>query len=114
MAKRFPEMEFTTWDIEAPKGFRKCDLVWSHFYVSWDGYATPCCAKPFPKELNFGSVFDDGLMKCLNNKDYRRFRAMWYKNEPPEFCKNCHVIDLDPVEVQLQVEVKVEVKDELH
>jgi len=97
MAKNYPEIEFTTWDIEAPKGFRKCDLVWSHFYVSWDGYATPCCAKPFPKELNFGSIFDDGLMKCLNNKDYRQFRAMWYRNEPPEFCKNCHVIDLDPV-----------------
>lgn len=97
MAQRFPDMEFTTWDIEAPKGFRKCDLVWSHFYVSWDGYATPCCAKPFPKELNFGSVFDEGLMSCLNNRDYRRFREMWYKNEPPEFCKNCHILDLDPV-----------------
>jgi len=99
-AHNFPDMELTTWDIEAPKGFRKCDLVWSHFYVSWDGYATPCCAKPFPKELNFGSVFDDGLMKCLNNRDYRQFRKMWYKNEPPEFCKNCHVIDLDPVIVE--------------
>ena len=96
-AKEFPEMEFTTWDIEAPKGFRKCDLVWSHFYVSWDGYATPCCAKPFPKELNFGSIFKDGLMKSLNNTDYRKFRKMWYRNETPEFCKNCHVIDLDPV-----------------
>jgi radical SAM protein with 4Fe4S-binding SPASM domain len=100
MAKQFPEIEFTTWDIEAPKGFRKCDLIWSHFYVSWDGYATPCCAKPFPKELNFGSVFDDGLMKCLNNKDYRRFREMWYKNAPPEFCKNCHILDLDPVMIE--------------
>jgi radical SAM protein with 4Fe4S-binding SPASM domain len=100
MAAQFPEMEFTTWDIEAPKGFRKCDLVWSHFYVSWDGYATPCCAKPFPKELNFGNVFDDGLMKCLNSKDYRRFRKMWYKNEPPEFCKNCHVLDLEPVLIE--------------
>jgi radical SAM protein with 4Fe4S-binding SPASM domain len=96
-SRKFAGMEFTSWDIEAPKGFRKCDLVWSHFYVSWDGYATPCCAKPFPKELNFGNVFEDGLMKCLNSSDYRRFRKMWYKNETPEFCKNCHVIELDPV-----------------
>jgi radical SAM protein with 4Fe4S-binding SPASM domain len=96
-ARSIAGMEFTTWDIEAPKGFRKCDLVWSHFYVSWDGYATPCCAKPFPKELNFGSVFDDGLMKCLNNRDYRSFRAAWYRNEAPEFCNNCHILDLDPV-----------------
>ena len=98
-AQQYPEMEFTTWDIEAPKGFRKCDLVWSHFYVSWDGYATPCCAKPFPKELNFGNVFDDGLMTCLNNKDYRSFRAAWFRNEAPAFCKNCHILDLDPVHI---------------
>ncbi len=97
LAKEFKGMEFSAWDIEAPKGFRKCDLVWSHFYVSWDGYATPCCAKPFPKELNFGNVFEDGLMTCLNSKDYQTFRKMWYKNETPEFCKNCHVVDLDPV-----------------
>lgn len=98
-AKEFPQLRFSAWDIEAPKGFRKCDLVWSHFYVSWDGYSTPCCAKPFPKQLNFGNVFESGLMNCLNDPDYRKFRAMWYKNETPDFCKNCHVIDLDPIKV---------------
>ncbi len=98
-AKKYKNLTFSTWDIEAPKGFRKCDLVWSHFYISWDGYSTPCCAKPFPKQLNFGSVFEDGLMNCLNAPDYRKFRAMWYKNETPDFCKNCHVIDLDPIVV---------------
>jgi MoaA/NifB/PqqE/SkfB family radical SAM enzyme len=98
-AKKYKDLTFSAWDIEAPKGFRKCDLVWSHFYISWDGYSTPCCAKPFPKQLNFGSVFEDGLMKCLNTPDYRKFRAMWYKGETPDFCKNCHVIDLDPIVV---------------
>lgn len=96
-AKNIKGLTFSAWDIEAPKGFRKCDLVWSHFYISWDGYSTPCCAKPFPKQLNFGSVFEDGLMKCLNSKDYRKFREMWYRNETPDFCKNCHIIDLDPI-----------------
>lgn len=98
-AKEFKNLTFSAWDIEAPKGFRKCDLVWSHFYISWDGYSTPCCAKPFPKQLNFGNVFEEGLMKCLNAPDYRKFRGMWYKNEVPDFCKNCHVIDLDPIKV---------------
>jgi radical SAM protein with 4Fe4S-binding SPASM domain len=97
MAMTFPELELTTWDIESPKGFRKCDLVWSHFYISWDGYATPCCAKPFPKELNFGNVFEKGLMNCLNSSEYRAFRAAWYRNEAPDFCRNCHMIELDPV-----------------
>lgn len=97
VATQFGGMEFTTWDEDKPKGFKKCDLVWSHFYVSWDGYSTPCCAKPFPKQLNFGNVFEEGLMNCLNSKDYQRFRDMWHRNETPDFCKNCHVVDLDPI-----------------
>lgn len=96
-AAKYSNLTFSAWDIEAPKGFRKCDLVWSHFYISWDGYSTPCCAKPFPKQLNFGSVLENGLMNCLNSPDYRRFREMWYKNETPDFCKKCHVVELDAV-----------------
>ena len=86
-AEELEGIEFTTWDFKTPNGFKKCDFPWSHFYVSWDGYATPCCAKPFPQALNFGNIFEDGLMKCLNSKDYREFRKMWKQNITPEFCK---------------------------
>ena len=64
---------------------------------------TPCCAKPFPKELNFGNVFETSLMQCLNSKEYRQFREMWYKNETPEFCKKCHVVDLEPIELDFDI-----------
>ncbi len=55
-------VELSVWDIKTKNEFKKCHLPWNHFYVSWDGYMTPCCAKPFPKELNFGNVFDTSLM----------------------------------------------------
>jgi len=64
---------------------------------------TPCCAKPFPKELNFGNVFDTSLMECLNSEGYRRFREMWYRNETPDFCKKCHVVDLKPVDIDFDI-----------
>jgi radical SAM protein with 4Fe4S-binding SPASM domain len=102
-AKRSGFVELSVWDIKTKNEFKKCHLPWNHFYVSWDGYMTPCCAKPFPKELNFGNVFETSLMQCLNSKGYRAFREMWYKNETPDFCKKCHVVDLKPIDIDFEI-----------
>ncbi len=103
MSKEAGNVELSIWDVRKKNEFKKCHLPWNHFYISWDGYMTPCCAKPFPKELNFGNVFDTSLMQCLNSKEYRQFRAMWYKNETPDFCKKCHVVDLKPIELDFDI-----------
>lgn len=103
LSKQLSNVELTIWDIKKKNEFKKCHLPWNHFYISWDGYMTPCCAKPFPKELNFGNVFETSLMDCLNSKEYRQFRAMWYKNETPDFCKKCHVVDLKPIELDFDI-----------
>lgn len=105
MSDRVGNIDFTTWDFKSEAGFKKCDFPWSHFYVTWDGYATPCCAKPFPKELNFGNVFEDGLLNCLNSDDYQEFRAQWYRNETPKFCEKCHMVDMPAIDIDLDAEV---------
>ena len=74
------------------KGFITCPYPWKGFYITWDGFLVPCCAKPFPKEKNFGNVFKKGLLNCLNDKDFIEFRAMAKKNITPDFCKRCHFI----------------------
>jgi radical SAM protein with 4Fe4S-binding SPASM domain len=79
-------------DLYGPKGFRYCGYPWDDFYITWDGYSVPCCAKPFPKELNFGNVFTDGMMPVLNSPEYQQFRMLSRENETPEFCKRCHKI----------------------
>jgi MoaA/NifB/PqqE/SkfB family radical SAM enzyme len=86
-------VRMTSFDFEGRPGFQKCVFPWEGFYVSWDGYLVPCCAKPFPLEKNFGNVFRDGLMACLNSPEYRKFRRQWYANETPSFCEGCHLID---------------------
>ncbi|WP_188934564.1 radical SAM protein [Puia dinghuensis] len=96
-------VELSIWDIKKKNEFQKCHLPWNHFYISWDGWMTPCCAKPFPKELNFGNVFQTSLMKCLNSKGYRAFRQMWYDNTTPDFCAKCHVIDLHPIDLDFNI-----------
>jgi radical SAM protein with 4Fe4S-binding SPASM domain len=79
-------------DLDAPKGFRHCDYPWDNFYITWDGYSVPCCAKPFPKEKQFGNVFTDGLMPVLNSEDYQQFRHLSRDNITPDFCERCHKI----------------------
>jgi radical SAM protein with 4Fe4S-binding SPASM domain len=103
LSKQLKNVELSIWDVKKKNEFKKCHLPWNHFYISWDGYMTPCCAKPFPKELNFGNVFKTSLMQCLNSKGYRAFRKMWYKNETPDFCQKCHVVDLKLLEIDFDI-----------
>lgn len=103
IAKKSETVELSIWDIKKKNEFKKCHLPWNHFYVSWDGLMAPCCAKPFPKELHFGDIFNSSLMKCLNSKEYRSFRQMWFDNTTPDFCKKCHVIDLKPIELDFEI-----------
>lgn len=104
-ADELKNVELTIWDIKSLNEFKKCHLPWGHFYISWDGYATPCCAKPFPKELNFGNVFDDGLMYCLNSPGYLQFRQLWHENKTPSFCEKCHMVDLKPIHLPFELPV---------
>lgn len=102
-SKQDGHVELTIWDVKKKNEFKKCHLPWNHFYISWDGYMTVCCAKPFPKELNFGNVFETSLMECLNSKAYRQFREKWFQNETPDYCQKCHVVDLKPIELDFDI-----------
>ena len=73
------------------KGF--CDLVYNHFYITWDGYLVPCCAKPFPKELHFGNVFEGSLATCISNYQASGFRSAWDVGSVPQFCRRCHLLN---------------------
>lgn len=84
-------------DFKTSNGFRKCPFPWSHFYICWNGLVAPCCAKPFPKELNFGSVFDNKVINVLNSAQFKEFRKLWFENMTPDFCQKCHFIDIEPI-----------------
>jgi radical SAM protein with 4Fe4S-binding SPASM domain len=98
--KKTKNVIVTNRNFKTDKSFQKCHFPWSHFYVSQDGYVPPCCAKPFPKEKNFGSVTENSLIEVLNSPDYQKWRTLWFENTPPDFCEKCHFIDLGPIEVE--------------
>lgn len=86
-------------DFDTAPGFQKCPYPWAAFYITWDGYLAPCCTKPFPLELNFGNVFREGVMNCINSSSFRQFRKMWYENKNPGFCNKCHYIEIPKVDI---------------
>ena len=88
-AKKYKGLEVIYPTLNLEGGFKTCTQTWNYFYISWDGLLPPCCAKPFPKELNFGNVFKNGVMNSINSKRIKAFRKLWIKNETPEFCKKC-------------------------
>ena len=95
--KRTPEVLVTERNFRTENSFRKCPFPWTHFYISWNGFIPPCCAKPFPKELNFGNINYSTLIDILNSDSYRNFRKLWFNNTPPDFCNKCHFIDIEPI-----------------
>ena len=91
LAKLYKHMEITGPDYPYQGTFRDCIFPWEYPYITWDGFYVPCCGKPFPKLLNFGNVFEDGVMTVLNSAKAQAFRELWQKNTPPSFCHNCQL-----------------------
>lgn len=89
LASEYPNVELTFYDFESPASFKKCRFMWNYFYITWDGFVPPCCAKPFPKEKHFGNAFEQPLIEILNTKDYQDFRQHWFNEVSPEFCDKC-------------------------
>ena len=88
--KQVKEVVVSYHSFDTNHRFRACPFPWSHFYICWDGYLTPCCAKPFPKELHFGNVFNKRVIEVLNNEQFRTWRHAWFENQTPAFCDKCH------------------------
>jgi len=89
VAKNYPEIEFTYPNFKKDNRWRMCRHPWKHFYITWDGYIPPCCAKPFPQVLHFGNVFDDSLIHVLNSAKFQDFRKNWLEKNIPAFCDRC-------------------------
>ncbi|MEN8189340.1 MAG: radical SAM protein [Thermodesulfobacteriota bacterium] len=70
-----------------------CDLVLTGYYITWNGFLVPCCAKPFPKELHFGNVFEEGAVSCIQRFQQSEFRSLWEQEKIPPFCARCHMVN---------------------
>lgn len=96
-SKRKDDMEITYPNFSRINDFNICRFVLGNFYITWDGFIPPCCTKPFPKELNFGNVFQNGVLNTLNSKEYQEFRKVLLNKKVPGFCLKCFYVYRDNV-----------------
>ena len=90
-------VEVAYFDMREARDFSYCEYPWNNFYISWEGWLVPCCAKPFPALLNFGSVVGGSVLDCVNHPALVDFRRLWRERLSPEFCRNCHLQHPGPV-----------------
>ena len=72
-------------------GRKRCDWPWRGGYVSYDGYAMPCCMVATPDRINFGNVNEHGVVEIWNGEEFQRFRAQLDSDDPPEVCRSCAI-----------------------
>lgn len=81
------KLDSSTWPPDEVK--HPCWFPWRYPYITWDGFVTPCCARPYPKEFNFGNVFETNFRKIWNSKKYREFRKALKTKKIPDICIGC-------------------------
>ena len=72
-------------------GQQRCDWPWMGAYISYDGYAMPCCMVSTPDRINFGSVAQNDVLEVWNGKPYHSFREQLSSTSPPEICSACSI-----------------------
>jgi len=72
-------------------GPQRCNWPWTGAYISYQGYAMPCCMVSTPDRINFGNVVTEGIEAIWNNSSYAAFREQLASDEPPELCRSCSV-----------------------
>ncbi|WP_252246664.1 radical SAM protein [Clostridium sp. ZBS4] len=70
--------------------WNQCEYIES-FYITWDGYITPCCAIDRKEMYNFGNILENDIDSLYNSDKWYNFRNCLICNDAHEVCKkNCY------------------------
>ncbi len=72
-------------------GRDRCDWPWSSAYISFQGYAMPCCIASSPEVIELGLINGDNFDAIWNGEAYNRFREQLASGAPPEICRSCSI-----------------------
>jgi hypothetical protein len=70
-------------------GRTRCSWPWTGGYVSYQGYAMPCCMISTPDRLNFGDMAASGVEPVWNSTAFNAFRERLDSDTPPDVCSSC-------------------------
>jgi len=77
--------------LPSTPGSVRCTWPWSGAYVSYQGYAMPCCMVSTPDRINFGNIAEQGVEETWNSAPYQAFREHLASGEPPDICRSCSI-----------------------
>ncbi len=72
-------------------GPERCGWPWNGAYISYQGYAMPCCMVATPDRANFGNMAVEGVAEIWNGAAYQKFRGMLSSDTPPAICQSCSI-----------------------
>lgn len=72
-------------------GRMRCDWPWRGAYLSYQGYAMPCCMVATPDRVHFGNMAEHRVEAIWSGDTYQAFRRQLDSDEPPEVCRSCSI-----------------------
>lgn len=85
---RLPPLNKKEYPPDTP-GRQRCDWPWRGAYISYQGYAMPCCMVSTPDRIHFGNMSESGVDRIWNSEAYSEFRSRLDSGPPPEICAAC-------------------------
>jgi radical SAM protein with 4Fe4S-binding SPASM domain len=85
---RLPRTQVRMYPAHTP-GSERCSWPWTGAYISYQGYAMPCCMVSTPDRINFGNIAGQGVEATWNGPAYQQFRDQLASDTPPEICRSC-------------------------
>jgi radical SAM protein with 4Fe4S-binding SPASM domain len=72
-------------------GRERCNWPWTGAYVSYQGYAMPCCMVSTPDRIHFGNMAERGVRAVWESDGFQEFRHRLESGDPHEICRSCAV-----------------------
>lgn len=74
-----------------PGSARRCEWPWKAAYITYQGYAVPCCIIATPDRAHFGNVFERAVKDMWHGRKAMDFRQRLDSTDPPDPCRSCSV-----------------------
>ena len=74
-----------------PGSARRCDWPWTAAYITYQGYAVPCCIIATPDRAQFGNVYERKVSDVWHGVEAEDFRRRLDSATPPDPCRSCAV-----------------------
>lgn len=87
---RLPRLQPPIYE-QRPIGRSRCEWPWNGAYITYQGYAIPCCMIATPDRGHMGNMIDLDVDTVWNDLPYQKFRSHLESHEPPEICRSCAV-----------------------